>query len=76
MCERLPTAFRGNAVPSRGLADAAKGLQVAAAEVRPKRSQDTVAKHARCEVVADAGHAVWIDQPERCPQLVSSFIND
>jgi pimeloyl-ACP methyl ester carboxylesterase len=35
-----------------------------------------LAPHARCEVFADAGHAVWIDQPERCAQLVSSFMND
>jgi pimeloyl-ACP methyl ester carboxylesterase len=32
------------------------------------------APHARCEVVADAGHAVWIDQPERCAQLVTAFL--
>ena len=33
-----------------------------------------LAPYARCEVVADAGHAVWIDQPERCAQLVNAFL--
>jgi pimeloyl-ACP methyl ester carboxylesterase len=34
-----------------------------------------LAPHARCEVVADAGHAVWIDQLEKCAQLVTSFLS-
>jgi len=33
-----------------------------------------LAPHAKCEVVADAGHAVWIDQPEQCAQLVTAFL--
>ena len=44
----------------------------------PSEGQEmaALAPHARCEVVADAGHEVWIDQPQRCAELVSSFIND
>ena len=30
--------------------------------------------HAKCEVVHDAGHLVWLDQPERCAQLTSEFL--
>ena len=33
-----------------------------------------MAPHAHCEVVADAGHAVWFDQPERCTELVMDFL--
>jgi len=33
-----------------------------------------IAPHARCEVLEDSGHAVWIDQPDRCAELVSSFL--
>ena len=33
-----------------------------------------LAPRARCEVLEDAGHEVWIDQPERCAELVSSFL--
>ena len=33
-----------------------------------------LAPHARCEVVADAGHAVWIDQPDRCRKSVTAFL--
>lgn len=33
-----------------------------------------LAPHARCEVVADAGHAAWIDQPDRCTRLVMEFL--
>ena len=30
--------------------------------------------NARAEVVADAGHLVWLDQPERCARLVTNFL--
>jgi pimeloyl-ACP methyl ester carboxylesterase len=33
-----------------------------------------LAPRARCEVLQDTGHAVWIDQPERCAELVISFL--
>jgi pimeloyl-ACP methyl ester carboxylesterase len=33
-----------------------------------------LAPHARCEVVADAGHIVWLDQPERCSNLMIGFL--
>jgi pimeloyl-ACP methyl ester carboxylesterase len=33
-----------------------------------------LALRAVCKVVTDAGHAVWIDQPEYCTQLVTEFI--
>jgi pimeloyl-ACP methyl ester carboxylesterase len=38
------------------------------------REMAALAPHARCEVVSDAGHAVWIDQPERCTELVIDFL--
>lgn len=30
--------------------------------------------NARAEVVVDAGHLVWLDQPERCARLVTEFL--
>jgi len=30
--------------------------------------------HARCEVIADAGHLPFVDQPEVCARLVESFL--
>jgi pimeloyl-ACP methyl ester carboxylesterase len=33
-----------------------------------------MARNARCEVLADAGHHVWIDQPERCAKLTREFL--
>jgi pimeloyl-ACP methyl ester carboxylesterase len=33
-----------------------------------------LAPHARCEIVADAGHIVWLDQPERCSKLTIEFL--
>jgi pimeloyl-ACP methyl ester carboxylesterase len=35
-----------------------------------------LAPSAHCEVVTDAGHAVWIDQPERCVELVIDFLKN
>ncbi len=42
----------------------------------PSEGQEmaALAPHASCEVVSDAGHAVWIDQPERCTELVIDFL--
>ena len=42
----------------------------------PKLGQEmaNLAPHARCEVVADAGHIVWLDQPERCSNLTIGFL--
>jgi pimeloyl-ACP methyl ester carboxylesterase len=42
----------------------------------PSEGQEmaALAPRARCEIVADAGHAVWIDQPERCAKLVIDFL--
>lgn len=34
-----------------------------------------LAPHARCEVVRDAGHLVWLDQPEACAKLTINFLN-
>ena len=33
-----------------------------------------IAPHAHCEVVHDAGHVAWLDQPERCAQLTIDFL--
>jgi pimeloyl-ACP methyl ester carboxylesterase len=33
-----------------------------------------LAPHARCEVVADAGHIVWLDKPEQCSKLTIDFL--
>ncbi len=33
-----------------------------------------LAPHARCEIVADAGHIVWLDQPRRCSELTIEFL--
>jgi pimeloyl-ACP methyl ester carboxylesterase len=33
-----------------------------------------MAPHARCEVLRDAGHLPWLDQPERCSELVIEFL--
>jgi pimeloyl-ACP methyl ester carboxylesterase len=42
----------------------------------PRLGQEmaALAPHARCEVVADAGHIVWLDQPERCSSLTIGFL--
>jgi len=31
---------------------------------------------ARCEVLSDAGHLIWVDQPERCAQLIRGFLTN
>lgn len=28
----------------------------------------------RCEVIPDAGHLAWLDQPNRCAERIASFI--
>jgi pimeloyl-ACP methyl ester carboxylesterase len=33
-----------------------------------------IAPHARCEVVEDAGHLVWLDKLDRCAQLTTNFL--
>jgi pimeloyl-ACP methyl ester carboxylesterase len=42
----------------------------------PRLGQEmaALAPHARCEVVADAGHIVWLDQPGRCSKLTIEFL--
>ena len=33
-----------------------------------------LAPHARCEILSDAGHIVWLDQPEQCSKLTIEFL--
>jgi pimeloyl-ACP methyl ester carboxylesterase len=33
-----------------------------------------LAPHAHCEVVSDAGHLVWLDQPDSCSELTLDFL--
>ena len=33
-----------------------------------------IAPHARCEIIPDAGHLVWLDQPDRCIKLMLDFL--
>ena len=33
-----------------------------------------IAPHARCEVLKNAGHLPWLDQPERCAQMTLEFL--
>ncbi len=33
-----------------------------------------IAPHAHCEILPDAGHIAWLDQPERCAQLTIEFL--
>ena len=33
-----------------------------------------IAPHARCEVLKDAGHLPWLDQPERCARMTIEFL--
>jgi len=42
----------------------------------PQLGQEMVAlaPQARCEIVADAGHIVWLDQPEQCSKLTIDFL--
>jgi pimeloyl-ACP methyl ester carboxylesterase len=32
--------------------------------------------HARLEVVGDASHLVWIDQPEACAEAITAFLDE
>jgi pimeloyl-ACP methyl ester carboxylesterase len=43
----------------------------------PKLGQEmaALAPHARCEVIADAGHIVWLDRPKLCSKLTIEFLN-
>jgi pimeloyl-ACP methyl ester carboxylesterase len=34
----------------------------------------SIAPHARCEIIPDAGHLVWLDQPDRCTKLMIEFL--
>jgi len=38
------------------------------------REMAELAPNARCEIVADAGHLVWLDQPRVCAQLLLNFV--
>ncbi len=44
----------------------------------PRLGQEmaALAPHARCEIVADAGHIVWLDQPEQCSKLTIDFLKN
>ena len=44
----------------------------------PKLGQEMAAiiPHAKCEVVADASHIVWLDQLEQCASLTKAFLKD
>lgn len=44
--------------------------------VPPSEGQEMarLAPRARCEVLEDTGHSVWLDQPDRCAELVTSFL--
>jgi pimeloyl-ACP methyl ester carboxylesterase len=39
-----------------------------------RRDSAVFAPHARREIVADAGHIVWLDQPKRCAALTIEFL--
>jgi pimeloyl-ACP methyl ester carboxylesterase len=46
-------------------------------DVEPARlgqEMAALAPHARCEVVADTGHIVWLDRPKRCSKLTIEFL--
>lgn len=30
--------------------------------------------NARCEIIADAGHLVWLDQPNACMRIMQEFL--
>ena len=34
----------------------------------------SLALHARCEVIRDAGHLVWLDQPNECARITLDFL--
>jgi pimeloyl-ACP methyl ester carboxylesterase len=42
----------------------------------PSLAQEMAAivPHARCEIMPDAGHLVWLDQPDRCTKLMLDFL--
>ena len=35
-----------------------------------------LAPMARCEILSDAGHLIWLDQPDRCAQLTLQFLRE
>jgi pimeloyl-ACP methyl ester carboxylesterase len=46
-------------------------------EIEPARlgqEMAALAPHGRCEIIADAGHIVWLDQPARCSKLTIEFL--
>jgi pimeloyl-ACP methyl ester carboxylesterase len=30
--------------------------------------------HGRCEIISDAGHLVWLDQPNACMKIIKEFL--
>ena len=38
------------------------------------REMAGLAPAARCEVISDAGHLVWLDQPDRCMKVMMDFL--
>ncbi len=38
------------------------------------REMASLAPNARCEVIKDAGHHVWLDHPEQCTRIITDFL--
>jgi len=37
------------------------------------REMAALAANARCEIIPDAGHLVWLDQPDACMRIMMEF---
>ncbi len=35
-----------------------------------------IAPHARCEIMQNAGHMAWLEQPEQCARLTIEFLKN
>ena len=38
------------------------------------REMAALAPNARCEIISDAGHLVWLDQPNSCMRIIKEFL--
>lgn len=38
------------------------------------RDMAALTPHAHCEIIADAGHLVWLDQPDTCMGIIKEFL--